>query len=192
MFKIKNAKGRLERVAFLRLIHVPLNYVFIKQAHRPKVCELFLYLNEKRKVVMFNYKKTFIIYGAIITSSLVNVCLASNDTILKIMEEGGQNNIQLQHQIPLQQELLQQVRPQITSTDIHEEARAHNPEKSYDRVIQLETKKITNDADCVYKTINQSIRYFSSFLMMKECITQVAASITSALIVYGIYKTFNT
>jgi hypothetical protein len=104
------------------------------------------------------------------------------------MEEGNQNNIQVQHQRSLQQAFL----PWIMSVDIHEEARAENAENRNFGVILLDGCKLVNGLNRVCKTISQSIRYCTSSHIIKDYATQVAASVTSALIVYKIYQIFNT
>lgn len=141
---------------------------------------------------MFNSMKIIMTCGYLLISLLMSYCYASEsiDTLIA-MEEGSQNNIQVQHQMPLQQEFFQQFQPQITSTNICEEVRARITEDLDGKNILLENKEKLNSLYSVCKNIKQFIYDFSSLPMVKEYVTQVAASVTSALIVYEVYKTFS-
>ena len=68
--------------------------------------------------IVFKYTKIIMTCGSVLASSLISDCCASGTIDLVAMEEGSQNIIQLQHQIPLQQELMP---IQHNRGDVHEE-----------------------------------------------------------------------
>jgi hypothetical protein len=192
VFKLKTAKGRLERVAFLRLIHDPLNYVFINQAHRPKVCGLFLCLKLKRRSLMLKYNK-IISTLIIITSFWGKFCYATeNADKLDNAERGFGNNIQISHQDPLRSELLNQDnRLPMPLANNHEEGGSivihHIDTQNRWRIYAYQLMTVFSTLG---RVINQQMHYYSSSPIAQEYVCQVAASVTSGVILYGIYQGF--
>jgi hypothetical protein len=183
VFKIKTAEGRLERVAFLRLIYDPLNYIFINQAYRPNsLWAFFMFKIRKYYYIMSKYTKIIMTCGSVLASSLISDCCASGAIDLVAMEEGSQNNIQLQHQIPLQQELLP---IQHDRVDVQEEV---SPEQNHE---DLQAEIIVNGDHIPMNVINygreailQSIRYLDSLSSVKKYEVLVAASLTAFLVTH--------
>ena len=131
---------------------------------------------------MFKYTKIIMTCGSVLASSLISDCCASGTIDLVAMEEGSQNIIQLQHQIPLQQELMP---IQHNRGDVHEEV---FPDQNHE---DLQAEIIVNRDHMPMNVINygreaipQTIRYLDSLSSVKKYAVLVAASLTAFLVTH--------
>ena len=140
---------------------------------------------------MLKYNK-IIATLSIIMSFWGKLCHATASTDrLDDAERGFGNSIQISHQDTLRQEQLNEDNEPIAHTaDTIQELEAEN------------RLSITNSTpgkcrifyqlelffSSTYRTINQRLHYYGSSPIVQEYVCQVAASVTSGVILYGIYQ----
>ena len=106
-------------------------------------------------------------------------------------ERGFGNSNQVLHQVPLQPELSNQDnRLLVPLTDGHEEAEGENVEVNHSYVADawITSHQLMDISTCVCRGINQHTRYYCLLPRVQEYGCQVAASVTSGIILYGIFK----
>lgn len=142
---------------------------------------------------MLKYNK-IIATLSIIVSFWSKFCHATESTDrLDDAERGFGNSIQISHQNPLRPKQLNEYnRAIVCTTDTPRELEARNglsvtndtPDRCM-RFCQLE-----NIFSSIYRTIDQRLHYYCSLPIVQEYVCQVAASVTSGVILYEIYQGF--
>ena len=140
---------------------------------------------------MLKYNKV-IVTLSIIVSFGGKFCHATTSTDkLDDVERGFGNSIQISHQDTLQQEQLNEYnRPAARIADAPEELEAGNglsvASVALDRCVRL--CQLEAFFGLIYRVMNQRLQYCCSLPIAQEYVCQVAASVTSCVILYLIYQ----